>query len=93
MDEKITPTVMLRRGVVGHLGEGNDAYPIMVAVLDDQTRVIEDGIQWIVQRWAGRNDPAQIWRGTSFCRTKAALLRCSGHPDHPALATLPERLS
>jgi hypothetical protein len=44
-------TMKLRRGVAGHVGEGNDFYPDVVVVLDDKTRVIvcQDGIQWIVQ--------------------------------------------
>ena len=40
-----------------------------------------------------RNDPTKVWEGHSFCRTKEALLRCSGHRDHPALLALPERCS
>jgi hypothetical protein len=71
-------------------GEGSDDYPHVVAVLGEKTRVIvcNEGIQWIVQHKKG-----QQWRGRSFCRTREALLRCSGHPNHPALLALSERCS
>jgi hypothetical protein len=42
-----------------------------VARLSDRTRVIEEEMQWVVQRRQGR-----YWRGVSFCVTKDALLRC-----------------
>jgi hypothetical protein len=82
----------VRRGVAGHVGEGNDAYPNVVSCLDDKTRIIvcQDGIQWIVQKRNTRNIPSSMWVGVSFCRTREALLRCSGYPDHPILAALPE---
>jgi hypothetical protein len=68
--------------------ESAEAYPRVVVVLDAKTRVIEcaAGIQWIVQRRV--NSSPQPWRGRSFCRTKAALLRIAGH--HPALEALPD---
>ena len=82
----------VRRGVAGHVGEGNDAYPDVVVVLDDKTRVIvcQDGIQWIVQRKVSRNDLSKMWLGESFCRTKEALLRCSGDSQNPILRALPD---
>jgi hypothetical protein len=87
--------VVLRRGVAGRVGESNDAYPDVVAVLDGQTRVIacQDGIQWILQKKVNHNDPTQMWRGRSFCRTKEALLRCAGvkSGENPVLDDLPER--
>ena len=82
----------LRRGVVGYVGEGNDAYPNVVAVLNDQTRVVRcpDDVQWIVQRKISQTDPTKMWSSIAFCRSKEALLRCSGAPDHPVLAALPD---
>ena len=72
--------------------ETADGYPHVVAVLDFHTRVIEcaAGIQWIVQRRV--RDTATPWHNVSFCRTRAALLRCAGG-DHPALLALPDRFS
>ena len=82
----------VRRGLAGHIGESNDAYPNVIAVLDDKTRVIrcQDDVQWIVQTRVHRTDPTKMWSSRSFCRSKQALLRCSGAPNHPALLALPE---
>jgi hypothetical protein len=43
-----------------------------MAVLNSRWRVTEDELQWILEkrRFGG------VWRGRSYCRTKAALLRC-----------------
>jgi len=84
-------TTTPRRGVSGHVGEGNDAYPVVVQ-LDETTRVIrcQDDMQWIVQTKVSRKDPAKMWLGRSFCRSKEALLRCSGAPDNPVLLALPD---
>jgi hypothetical protein len=72
----------------GGVGETNDAYPHVVAVLDGgRVIVCPAGIQWIVQHLYGGQ-----WRSRSFCRTKEALLRCCGHDPHPALAALPDRI-
>ena len=70
-------------------GEGSDDYSHVVAIIGEKTRVIvcNEGIQWIVQHRKGGQ-----WRGQSFCRTREALLRCSGHPNHPVLLALPERI-
>jgi len=51
--------------------EGDDDYRGVVAVLNDRWRVIActAGIQWILQMRRGR-----LWRGRSYCRSKAVLL-------------------
>jgi hypothetical protein len=54
---------------------------------DSSGIVCNGGIQWIVQSRRGSQ-----WLGESFCHTKEALLRCSGHPNHPVLLALPERI-
>jgi hypothetical protein len=67
----------------------SDAYPYVVAVLDDDRRVIECAarIQWIIQKRVSRR--GYPWEGISFCRTKEALIRLAG-PD-PVLMRLPDR--
>ena len=54
--------------------ESDDAYPV-IAQISDRVRVIScrDDIQWIVQKRV--NKSTQSWRGQSFCRTRAALIR------------------
>ncbi|MBR0696707.1 hypothetical protein [Bradyrhizobium lablabi] len=73
-----------------HELESYDEYSRVVAHLDDATRVIEcrDRIQWIVQRRSGHR-----WNGVSFCRTKEALLWCSGvrAGGNASLDALPDR--
>ena len=61
----------------------------MVAVLDDDHRVIECAarIQWIIQKRVSRR--GYPWEGVSFCRTREALIRLAG--PHPVLMTLPDR--
>jgi hypothetical protein len=65
--------------------EKDDAYPT-VARLNERWRVICccDDIQWVLQKHSGGR-----WRGNSFCRTRAGLLRCikerSGRVDAAAL--------
>jgi len=51
--------------------EGDDDYRGIVAVLNERWRVIActTGIQWILQMRRGR-----LWRGRSFCRSRAVLL-------------------
>lgn len=39
--------------------------------INDGWRVIEDELQWILQRW---QTPA--WRNRSYCRTRSGLERC-----------------
>jgi hypothetical protein len=72
--------------------EEADDYPHRVVRLSANRRVIEcrDRIQWIVQTRSGGR-----WRGVSFCRTRAALIRCAGQVDAAAgalLAALPPRI-
>jgi hypothetical protein len=49
----------------------------LVAQLNETWRVIDDPLQWILQRRKGspRNKNSG-WQGRSFCRTRDALLRC-----------------
>lgn len=59
--------------------EAGDDYDRVVAVLNDNWRVIEcrDRIQWILQCRGSPNRSRQDdWRGRSYCRTSEALLRC-----------------
>ena len=51
--------------------EKDDTYPA-IAMVSDKVRVIncKDDLQWIVQRRMGDE-----WRGLSFCRTRATLIR------------------
>lgn len=82
--------------------ESSDAYPHVVAVLNDRWRVIacSAGIQWILQ-YRGRSETMATsrWRGRAYCRTRDALIRCcreySGEIDPAActiLAALPPRI-
>ncbi len=69
--------------------EGHDDYRAVVAVLNDRWRVIActAGIQWILQVRRGR-----LWRGRSYCRSKAGLLGCvrdyCGAVDPAAMSVL-----
>jgi hypothetical protein len=79
-----------------------DAYPAIVARLNDGWRVIvcRAGAQWILQhRRSPKKAPADDWRGRSFCRTSEALVRCAreyaGEIEPAAcavLAALPGRI-
>jgi hypothetical protein len=75
----------------GHREEA-DNYPAIVAMLNTGWRVIEcrDGIQWIVQRLAGKRHGQPRWEGRRYCRTRQGLLRsvhdCCGPMDTAALA-------
>lgn len=44
----------------------------VVATLNDRWRIADDPLQWILEKRRSGDE----WRGRSFCRTKAALLRC-----------------
>jgi hypothetical protein len=49
----------------------------LVAQLNDQWRVVDDHLQWILQQRKGNARSKNCgWRGRSFCRTREALLRC-----------------
>jgi hypothetical protein len=79
--------------------------PHVIAVLNDRWRVIDDPLQWILQRrrrnkTVGKraNAPAGEWEGSAFCVTKTALIRnvqARSRPVDPAaleiLEALPER--
>lgn len=56
--------------------EQADDYRSVVAVLNDQWRVIvcRVGIQWILQRCRGQIGDKPRWDGRNFCRSKAGLL-------------------
>jgi hypothetical protein len=55
-------------------------------VLDGNRRVINDGVQWILQR-----RDAVRWTPRSYRRTKSALIRCCGGST-PELDALPDRI-
>jgi len=49
----------------------------LVAQLNNNWRVVDDRLQWILQRKKGKpRDKTSGWRGRAFCRTQEALLRC-----------------
>ena len=70
----------------------------VIAVLNDRWRVIDDGIQWVLQKRKGRPTPKSSgWRGRSYATSRARLLdsverRCG--PVEPAalrhLTSLPD---
>jgi len=55
-------------------------------------RVSEDSLQWMLQRRCSKPSQKAKWTGRSFCRTRAALLRCvreyCGDVDKGALKQL-----
>ena len=64
-----------------------------LAQLNESWRVVDDPLQWILQRRKGNpRDKSSGWRGRSFCRTRDALLRCvreqCGEIDANSLAVL-----
>ncbi len=82
--------------------ESANDYLRVVVVLNDRWRVIEcqNGIQWIIQRRAGRRGHGTArWDGKNYCRTKEALIRLcrasAGEIGHAALqvfASLPSTI-
>ena len=63
----------------------------LVAQLNVNWRVVDDPLQWILQRRKGNPRMKNLgWRDRSFCRTRDALLRCvreyCGEVDPSALA-------
>ena len=49
----------------------------VLAVLNDRWRVIDDGIQWVLQKRKGRPTPKSSgWRGRSYATSRASLLDC-----------------
>ena len=67
-------------------------YPLVVARLDDGSRVIEcsDGIQWAIQMRCSGNRP---WRSKYFFRSKEGLLFYAPKPTAPELLALPDWFS
>jgi len=53
--------------------DSDEHYRAVVAVLGDRWRVVActAGIQWVLQTRRGK-----LWRGRSYCRSKAGLLGC-----------------
>jgi hypothetical protein len=82
--------------------ETSDGYAGFVARLNPDWCVVEcrDRVQWILQRRGSPKKPrGDDWRGRSYCRTSAVLIRCTrehaGAIDPTAAATLaalPERI-
>jgi len=67
----------------------------LLAQLNTNWRVVDDPLQWILQRRKGNPRKKNSgWRSRSLCRTRDALLRCvrehCGEIDPEALATLKE---
>jgi hypothetical protein len=65
----------------------------LVAQLNERWRVVDDPLQWILQRKKGNPRKKNSgWRDRSFCRTRDALLRCvdgyCGEIDDNSLAKL-----
>jgi len=51
--------------------------PHLVGQLNEQWRVVDDPLQWILQKRKGKaRNKSSGWQGRSFCRTREALLRC-----------------
>jgi hypothetical protein len=78
------------------LAHPGELFPIQ---LNDDWRVVDDPLQWILQRRKGKaRSKNSGWRGRSYLTTRSGLLRCVGEycgevrPDALAqLAALPER--
>jgi hypothetical protein len=71
-----------------HSVDGRDN---VITVLNDRWRVIDDPLQWILQRQQGHNaDGRPRYRNRSFCTSRRVLIRCIGEycgdVDHLALA-------
>ena len=90
--EQSTP--LPRRGTAGST-LSRPAHPSngLIAELNERWRVVDDPLQWILQRRKGSPRKKNSgWEGRSFCQTKEAMLRCvrklCGHVDPSALAKL-----
>lgn len=76
--------------------EEDDSYRAVVAVLSSDFRVIKcrDGIQWILQRRAGKRHGQTRWDGRCYCRTRQGLMLrvrgLAGEIDPIALGMLGE---
>jgi hypothetical protein len=80
--------------------ESSAEYPTVV-LLNERWRVIACplGLQWILQRRAGKRHGTARWDGRSYCRTRDALIRVCraslgriGSDAQAALDALPERI-
>src|SRR6185312_16167425 len=65
----------------------------LIALLNEGWRVVDDPLQWILQRRKGNPRKKNSgWRDRSFCTTREGLLRCvresCGEVDDTALAQL-----
>ena len=81
--------------------EESDDYPTIIARLNNGWRVIEcrDGVQWILQRRAGKRYGQPRWQSRCYCRTRdgltARVRELAGELDANALAILeglPDRI-
>ena len=72
LSERVVPCLPVR-----NKGEETDSYPDVVARLGHDWRVIvcRDGIQWIVQRRAGKRHGGARWEARSYCRSREGLMR------------------
>jgi hypothetical protein len=67
----------------------------LVAALNPGWRVVDDRLQWILERRTGApSEKSTGWKARSFCRTREGLLRCvreyCGEADISQLLALPE---
>jgi hypothetical protein len=65
----------------------------LIAQLNEDWRVVDDPLQWILQRRKGNpRKKSSGWKSRSFCTTREALLRCiceyCGDVDDDVLARL-----
>ena len=65
----------------------------VITVLNDRWRVVDDGIQWVLQKRKGRPTPKNTgWRARSYATSRASLLDCverrCGPVDSAALRIL-----
>jgi hypothetical protein len=73
------PSNVRDAGSVPHQAVEGPAHPSnrLIAQLNATWRVVDDPLQWILQRRKGNSRAKNTgWRARSYCRTKDALLRC-----------------
>ena len=76
------PPIVRDAGSVPNQAVERPAHPSnrLIAQLNASWRVIDDPLQWILQRRKGnprKKNPG--WRSRSFCTTRGALLRCGAN--------------
>jgi hypothetical protein len=84
LDDTSNSKVRERLGDPGASSVGQDcttrpAHPSnrLIAQLNERWRVVDDPLQWILQRKKGKSRRKNLgWRGRSFCTMREALLRC-----------------